>query len=93
MTPVPTDRPRADGRDDDIMSNIDSAQVNGGEVGWHWSDPLWDSDKGLGGRVSLIFLPLTLNSSQRELSVKHQALLNCGMFQLVLLCLLRHAFL
>ncbi len=55
MTPVPTDRSCADGRDDDIMGNIDSAQVNGGEVGRYWFDPLWDSGKGVGGRVSLNF--------------------------------------
>ena len=30
----------ADGGDDDIMSNIDGAQVNFGKIGRHWSDPL-----------------------------------------------------
>ena len=49
----------ADGGDDDIMSNIDGAQVNSGEVVRHL-EPLWVSGVGLRAWVSNE--PLALNA-------------------------------
>ena len=34
------------------LGGIEGRKVNGGEVGWHWSEPLWVSGEWLRGRVS-----------------------------------------
>jgi hypothetical protein len=60
----------ADGGDDDLVSNIDSAQVNSGEVVRHL-EPLWVSGVGLRGRVSSE--PLALNTESIAQGTEHGA--------------------
>ncbi len=50
----------ADGGNDHALGSVDGRKVNGGKVGRHWSDPLWDSGEWLRGRVSNE--PLALNA-------------------------------
>ena len=48
------------------LGGIEGRKVNGGKVGRHWSDPLWDSGEWLRGRVSNEPLALNDRSIARE---------------------------